>query len=280
MDKLYEPIKYQLDKSGKGIREKLVDELCEYYECQGISEDLKLLVTTIHECGICIDDIEDATMYRRGYPTSVNIYGINKTLNSALLYLFTSLKTVLKHRPTWTLHIIDTLENIMIGQSLDINWKEDWKLNHTLPSYEQYIGMIRYKTGILFEIIVDIIHVETGKIMDSIKKEMIQLGIIYQMYDDFVNAFDSNYCLNKGGTFTDILEGNTSLLIILSNIDLHQYIGCESEEKRKELVDVLVQQGVKDTAKRLILDKIFLLCECKIIPCINSLLVGILKCLE
>ena len=85
-----------------------------------------------------MDDIEDNSPLRRGFPATHVIFGVNQTLNSANLLIFKALKAAEALSPL-VLHIlVERLIDGHIGQGMDLYWTY-----HTvIPTEEEYFTMV------------------------------------------------------------------------------------------------------------------------------------------
>ena len=108
--------------------------------------------------------------------------------------------------------IINTLLVIHKGQCMDIYWG-DFAL---CPTIEEYFQMIKYKTAELFTCIVKISNCISNT--EGLILIYQQIGIFYQIRDDFCNIVDPEYWKKKG-FYEDSDEGKYSYPVInfLSN---------------------------------------------------------------
>src|SRR5260364_184134 len=105
----------------------------------------------LHNASLLIDDIEDNSKLRRGFPVAHSIYGIPSVINSANYVYFLGLEKVLTldHLDAVKLFTRQLLE-LHQGQGLDIYWRD----NYTCPTEEEYKAMVLQKTGGLFGLAV------------------------------------------------------------------------------------------------------------------------------
>ena len=114
-----------------------------------------------------IDDVEDGSSLRRGFPVAHSIYGIPQTINSANYVYFCALRELEKlNNPqlykifygTDTFGIaqlrVDELINLHRGQGMDLFWRDSL----TCPTEEEYIDMVNNKTGGLLRLAVKLMQ--------------------------------------------------------------------------------------------------------------------------
>jgi len=103
-----------------------------------------------------IDDIEDNSKLRRGTPVAHVVYGVPQTLNTANLVYFMALSEVhALGNPRAVQVFLDEMLNLHRGQGLDIFWRD----NNVCPTEEEYIHMVKNKTGGLFRLSVLLMQV-------------------------------------------------------------------------------------------------------------------------
>ncbi|KAJ1493327.1 isoprenoid synthase domain-containing protein [Baffinella frigidus] len=169
------------------------------------SEDLKVITEVtqkLHNASLMIDDIEDNSKLRRGTPVAHVVYGVPQTLNTANLVYFMALSEVnALGNPRAVQVFLDEMLNLHRGQGLDIYWRD----NNICPTEEEYIYMVTNKTGGLFRLSV--------LLMQSMSKEtrnyiplVNELGLLYQVLDDYLNLQSSDYHANKSYC-EDLTEG-------------------------------------------------------------------------
>jgi geranylgeranyl diphosphate synthase type 3 len=105
--------------------------------------------------------------------------------------------------------------NVHHGQGLDIYWRDYLKDLEHLPEIEDYLGMVKDKTGSLFRLAIKLLllHSDVGEDNGLVAIANL-LGIIYQIRDDYLNLVDIKYSAMKGVTCEDLIEGKLSLPIL------------------------------------------------------------------
>ncbi|XP_059982498.1 geranylgeranyl pyrophosphate synthase isoform X6 [Lagenorhynchus albirostris] len=81
---LLEPYKYLLQLPGKQVRTKLSQAFNHWLKVPEDKLQIIIEVTEmLHNASLLIDDIEDNSKLRRGFPVAHSIYGIPSVINSA-----------------------------------------------------------------------------------------------------------------------------------------------------------------------------------------------------
>ena len=257
---LVEPVKYYYNMNGKNIRKKLCTAFGITF---GISdediENINNLLNVLHNASLVIDDIEDDSQLRRNKECAHKVYGIPLSLNAGYLTVFKilnemnkdiSISNELKHK------IIENIYFSHIGQGMDIYYTK----TKIIPTMEDYYKMIKYKTGMIFLTMVDLLKEKNKNInYDVFYSILLKFSYFYQIRDDYINLTDPVYWKEKGFC-QDIDEQKISFLITFAyNNKLKNYKKIinllELKEKRK-IILLFHKNGL--------FDKIYnLLCEFK-----------------
>ncbi|XP_072415587.1 geranylgeranyl pyrophosphate synthase isoform X3 [Chiloscyllium punctatum] len=163
----------------------------------------------LHSASLLIDDIEDNSKLRRGFPVAHSIYGVPCVINSANYVYFLSLQKVmtLDHPEAIKIFTHQLLE-LHRGQGLDINWRD----TYTCPTLEGYKAMVLQKTGGLFGLAVGLMQLFSENKSDF-KPLLNTLGLLFQIRDDYANLASNEYSANKGFC-DDLTEGKFSFPVI------------------------------------------------------------------
>jgi geranylgeranyl diphosphate synthase type 3 len=167
----------------------------------------------LHNASLLIDDIEDNSILRRGIPVAHHIFGIASTINAANYVYFLALeKTVTKlpkHAVPEAVEIFtQQLLELHRGQGMDIHWRDTL----TCPTEEEYLAMIRRKTGGLFGLGVKLMQLFSEDKRDF--SQLIQLlGTLFQIRDDYANLKSDQYAENKSYC-EDLTEGKFSFPMV------------------------------------------------------------------
>jgi len=175
----------------------------------------------MHNASLLIDDIEDNSELRRGVPVAHKVFGIAQTINAANLVYFMALKDVIslhgssEEREATLATFTEEMINLHIGQGQDILWRE----THFCPTEEEYLSMVRNKTGGLFRLSSKLLQVFSpiGSNFSYGKTDLTHLlnllGIYFQIRDDLLNLQDEEMFSHKMFC-EDITEGKWSFPII------------------------------------------------------------------
>ncbi|CDO53191.1 similar to Saccharomyces cerevisiae YPL069C BTS1 Geranylgeranyl diphosphate synthase [Geotrichum candidum] len=235
-DILKGPYDYLSKVPGKDMRSKLIRAF--NIVLQVPADKLELissLVGMLHTASLLIDDVEDSSLLRRGFPVAHSIFGTAQTINSSNYIYFQALQEVTKLNSSEAVEIYtEELVNLHRGQGLDLYWRETLEC----PSEEDYLEMVNNKTGGLYRLAV--------RLMQSVSSVEIDLtslanvfGIIYQIQDDYLNLQSKKYSTNKGFC-EDLTEGKFSFPIIHS---------IRSNRTNKEIINILKQKTTDVTLK-------------------------------
>ncbi|KAA0718360.1 Geranylgeranyl pyrophosphate synthase [Triplophysa tibetana] len=159
----------------------------------------------LHNASLLIDDIEDSSKLRRGYPVAHSIYGIPSVINSANYVYFLGLEKVLTlEHPEAVRVFTRQLLELHRGQGLDIHWRD----TYTCPSEAEYRVMVLQKTGGLFGLAAGLMQLFSDWKQD-LKPLLDTLGLFFQIRDDYANLNSREYSANKSFC-EDLTEGKFS----------------------------------------------------------------------
>lgn len=213
---LYDPIVYIMDLGGKRLRPILTlisaDVFGGKYED---ALDAALAIEVFHNFSLVHDDIMDAAPLRRGEKTVHKKWDINTGILSGDVMLINSyqyfenypadlFKPLLKVFSTTAIEVCE-------GQQYDMDFERSDQV--TVP---EYLKMITYKTAVLIAAGMKmgaIISRASEKAQDAIYDYAINLGIAFQLQDDYLDAFGDpeNFGKQVGG---DIIENKKTFLYI------------------------------------------------------------------
>lgn len=159
----------------------------------------------LHNASLLIDDIEDSSKLRRGFPVAHSIYGVPSVINSANYVYFLGLEKVLilEHPEAVRVFTRQLLE-LHRGQGLDIHWRD----TYTCPTEQEYRKMVLQKTGGLFGLAVGLMQLFSDWKQD-LKPLLDTLGLFFQIRDDYANLSSREYSENKSFC-EDLTEGKFS----------------------------------------------------------------------
>ncbi|XP_010862734.1 geranylgeranyl pyrophosphate synthase isoform X1 [Esox lucius] len=203
---LLEPYKYLLQLPGKQVRTKLSQAFNHWLNVPEDKLQVIIEVTEmLHNASLLIDDIEDNSTLRRGFPVAHSIYGVPSVINSANYVYFLGLEKVLTlEHPEAVRVFTRQLLELHCGQGLDIYWRD----TYTCPTESQYRAMVLQKTGGLFGLAVGLMQLFSAWDRD-LKPLLDTLGLFFQIRDDYANLNSAEYSENKSFC-EDLTEGKFS----------------------------------------------------------------------
>jgi geranylgeranyl diphosphate synthase type 3 len=176
-----------------------------------VLDSVKAIIGDPHNASLMIDDIEDNSKLRRGIPVTHSIFGVATTINSANYAYFLALEKCHSLRSPEAMNVfVGEMLNLHRGQGHDILWREDGRC----PSEEEYLDMVRDKTGGLFRLAVGLMQAfaTTNKTTDYTAL-VNNLAVYFQIRDDFINIVDEEYMKSKSFC-EDLTEGKFSFPVI------------------------------------------------------------------
>ena len=215
---LYQPINYIIANGGKRLRPILSLMATEAFGGT-INEAIKpaLAVEFFHNFTLIHDDIMDDAPLRRNKPTIHALHGTNVGILSgdALLIksyqFFEDLEPILFKKCLQLFS--ETGIKICEGQQMDINFEKEENI-----SFEDYILMITYKTGVLSAAALKIgamIARASQKDAEAIYQFGKHIGIAFQIIDDYLDIFgnQTNFGKRQAG---DIHENKKTILYLIA----------------------------------------------------------------
>lgn len=259
---LYQPISYILNLGGKRLRPILTLMTTDIFG-GNIKDALNaaLCVEVFHNFSLIHDDIMDDAPLRRGQPTVHEKWSLNTGILSGDAMLILSYKLLETYKNEQFKNVItlfsETALQVCEGQQYDIDFE-----TRNEVSIDQYIKMIAYKTAVLVAAAMKmgaIIAKASSQDQNSIYEFGMNLGIAFQLQDDYLDAFGDAESFGKqiGG---DIIEnkktylylkalelGNTNQKKIL--LELFNSSEHTSEEKVTIVKDIFESTGAVTQTK-------------------------------
>ncbi|KAL6826308.1 isoprenoid synthase domain-containing protein [Trichoderma camerunense] len=245
------PALYVESMPGKKIRDKAALAINIWLQVN--EEDLlqiRHIISLLHNASLILDDVEDGSTSRRGRPSTHLVFGIPQAINSAGYQINKAIMEVLKLGSSECLEIFsEEMDKLYIGQGHDLFWT----FNTKLPTTEEYISMVDYKTGALFNMLVRLMAAKTQTtppVTPDLNHLIILLGRYFQIRDDYMNLTSGEYTDQKG--FCDDLdEGKFSLALIHA---LENTTEKENSIIRHILAQRHIANGMSLSQKHLVLD--------------------------
>lgn len=231
---LYDSCRYFLSIGGKRVRPVsllMANEL--FGELQPQAFYAANAIELFHNFTLMHDDIMDKAPLRRGLPTVPAKYGDNTALLGGDVMLILAYDQLNK-LPVDQLSAVIALFNLTArqvceGQQLDM----DFELREDVH-FDEYLHMITLKTSVLLAASLRIGAIIGGAGLgnqDSVYKFGKNLGIAFQIQDDYLDAFGDPEKFGKqvGG---DILANKKTFLLIHA-------LATASDRQKKELKELL-----------------------------------------
>ena len=215
---LYEPMNYIIGHRGKRLRPIMVLMACDLFDGD-LQKAVKpsLAIEFFHNFTLIHDDIMDEAPLRRNVPTIHTVYGLNTGILSGDALLLKAYKYFEDLEPELFKACIRIFTHTGLllceGQQYDINFevKED-------VTYNDYIRMITYKTGMLSACALEIGALIAGANYANAKAIFNfgkHIGIAFQIMDDYLDVFgdQENFGKKHAG---DIYENKKTVLYLLA----------------------------------------------------------------
>ena len=213
---LYEPISYILNLGGKRIRPTLTLMTAEIFGAN-YKEALPaaLAIEVFHNFSLIHDDIMDDAPLRRGNETVHEKWDLNTGILSGDAMLILAYQYFEQYEPTVFRDLAKLFSKTAIqvceGQQWDVDFESRDEV--TIP---EYLKMIEYKTAVLVAAAMKmgaIIATTTTENCDLIYNFGLNLGLAFQLQDDYLDAFGDPATFGKqvGG---DIIENKKTYLYL------------------------------------------------------------------
>lgn len=206
------PYEYLCSLGSKGVRQAAIEALNIWLDVPETSlSAIRNIVDYLHSSSLMLDDIQDQSALRRGSPATHLLFGEAQTINSANFLFVLSLEELRKlHHPQSTAIYNAQLRRLHIGQSMDLYWTR----HVACPTVSEYVDMVDYKTGGLFNLVGGLMQAE-GCCGEQLRLNgmMTLLGRYFQIRDDYNNLVSTDYTAAKGFC-EDLDEGKFSLPLI------------------------------------------------------------------
>jgi len=173
---------------------------------------------------LIIDDIEDASEYRRGKPCTYRIYGSDIAINVGNAMYYLSLLPLIENRAripatrikkVYEIYVREMI-NLSLGQAMDIAWQRGLVVAEEINE-RAYLQMCAFKTGTLARMAAKIAAVladASDELVERLGHFSENMGIAFQMIDDVLDLTSEEFTKRKGGRGQDITEGKRSMPVI------------------------------------------------------------------
>ncbi|MFB9120010.1 polyprenyl synthetase family protein [Bergeyella porcorum] len=228
---LYEPMNYIISHGGKRLRPIMVLMGNDLFG-GNVEKALKpaLAIEFFHNFTLIHDDIMDEAPLRRNKPTIHTIYGINIGILSGDALLIKAYQFFEDLEPELFKKCISIFSEtgavLCEGQQMDVNFETDNNV-----TYDDYLKMITYKTGVLSAAsfkIGALIAGATDAEAEALYNFGKHIGIAFQIMDDYLDVFGdmSQFGKRQAG---DIYENKKTILYLTA-------MESATEEEKKELL--------------------------------------------
>jgi geranylgeranyl diphosphate synthase type II len=219
---LYDLVRAQLEREGKGIRPALCLATCRAFG--GDSERAlpsAAALELLHNAFLVHDDIEDASDYRRGLPTLHRQYGLPLAINVGDAMNAMSARLLKQNLgplgPELSARIFDEFDHLseetIEGQAMELGWIRD---NDCSTTEQDYLLMVLKKTSwysFIHPVRVGALIARPDEVrLDDFNAFGYFLGTAFQIQDDVLNLVGDRRRYGKeiGG---DLLEGKRTLIL-------------------------------------------------------------------
>ena len=254
---LYAPLKYTMDLGGKRLRPRLCMVAYNLFSNK-IDETILGPATSIellHNFTLIHDDIMDKAELRRGKPTVYKKWDTNVAIlggdTMCLMAFYMVGKAPAKVLPKILELFAGSSIEVCHGQQMDMEFE-----SRSNVSMAEYIKMIGLKTAVLLSCSAKmgaIIGGASDAIAEQIYKFVYDLGIAFQIEDDYLDSFGNEKIFGKkiGG---DILNNKKTWLLVKC-----QNIVAKKSAQKRELDELLAinpyQPNLSESKRKQMEDK-------------------------
>jgi geranylgeranyl diphosphate synthase type II len=242
---LYEPCAYLLQLGGKRIRPVLCLMAAQAFDAdQEDAYHIAAAIELFHNFTLIHDDIMDKAPLRRGFETVHAKYGLaTGILSGDVMFIYAyELLIKSKQQPLGLLALFNkTAIEVCEGQQWDMDFEQRADV-----SIDAYLEMIRLKTSVLLAA-----SLQMGAMAGKASKEQaaafynfgIQLGLAFQLQDDYLDAFGEVAKLGKqkGGD----IQANKKTYLLLKALEL-------ANEEQKNQIEALLQSTAEDKVAQML----------------------------
>ncbi|WP_372757539.1 polyprenyl synthetase family protein [Mariniflexile sp.] len=213
---LYDPIQYILNLGGKRLRPVLTLMAAEIFGSDyKVALNAALSIEVFHNFSLVHDDIMDDAPLRRGKQTVHEKWNLNTGILSGDAMLIMAYQLFENYEPKTFQALAklfsETALKVCEGQQYDVDFE-----TRNDVSVSEYLKMIEYKTAVLVGAAMKmgaIVALASEKEQNSIYEFGKNLGVAFQLQDDYLDAFGNPETFGKqvGG---DIIENKKTYLYI------------------------------------------------------------------
>jgi geranylgeranyl pyrophosphate synthase len=218
---LYDVVRDFVTQPSKGLRPALcIATSGAYGGCEEAAMPSAAGLELLHNAFLVHDDIEDASLSRRGQTTLHRRVGIplavnaGDAMNALSMRLFRG--NLARLRPEVALRIIDEVDHLLVealeGQAMELGWVRD---NDVTVGVDDYLRMVLKKTAwysFIHPMRIGALVAGADEDLDRFNRFGFLLGAAFQIQDDVLNLTGtaSRYGKEIGG---DLWEGKRTLIL-------------------------------------------------------------------
>ncbi|XP_073811059.1 uncharacterized protein [Musca autumnalis] len=258
-------IEYHLDKSACNILQIATITHEHFIKSKNIKPDNIELARILGYCTeflnisvLLLDDIMDDGIYRRGHPTWYKLHGTGIAINDAFMIVhsvYLLLKHYFGHLPCYRQILEAFHENIFIAaciQSLDMIFSKHPVDTFNMKTYKA-LAANKVSFDFFYLPFATVLYLEgfsDASILNHAQDVFIEMGIFYQIRNDYLDCFSTLDSFGKIGT--DIQDNKYSWLIVtameLANEEEKQLLiecyGKKDNEKIKQVKELYTRLGL------------------------------------
>lgn len=210
-DTILKPFTYSTSHPGKDVRSRIINAFNKWLNVpQCYLDVINRAVSLLHESSLLIDDIQDSSETRRGFPAAYQVFGVAQTLNSANYIYFVAQQELQQlQKPEAVQIFVEEIKNLHRGQGTDLFWRDTC----TCPTEDDYLEMVANKTGGLFRLAIRLMQIKSSTCNTDYGSLVTLMGLIFQIRDDYMNLVSAEYSAAKGFC-EDLTEGKFSFPVI------------------------------------------------------------------
>ncbi|MCK5822805.1 MAG: polyprenyl synthetase family protein [Bacteroidales bacterium] len=264
---LYEPIKYILSLGGKRIRPVFVLMACNLFT-DNVEKAINaaLALEIFHNFTLLHDDIMDNSSLRRKKPTVHTKWNSNVAILSGDAMSIIAYEYITRDKKNNFFEIIDVFNKTALqvcdGQQYDMGFETE-----KMVSESDYLKMIELKTAVLIAASLKIGAIIGGASQEDAELLYsfgINIGLAFQIQDDFLDVYGDTKVFGKQ-TGNDIRTNKKTYLLIKAfelakdndYEELYKKFFVDNkptEEKVNKVVNIYNKLGIKEIAKKTILE--------------------------
>jgi geranylgeranyl diphosphate synthase type II len=242
---LYEPITYILSLGGKKLRPVLTLLAADIFGADfRRALPAAIAVEVFHNFSLVHDDIMDDAPLRRGNQTVHEKWDVNTGILSGDAMLILAYQFFEQYEAKTFKLLAKLFSKTAIEVCEGQQWDVDFETRDDVTIAE-YLKMIEYKTAVLVAAAMKMgaIVAETSEDnCDNIYKFGLNLGIAFQIQDDYLDAFGNPETFGKQ-TGGDIIENKKTFLYLkalefsddFQRKQLHQYFAIRSDDNVEKI---------------------------------------------